>query len=173
MMSFEIESLLEHLNGFGGVYSANRIPKLKPTSKCKSFICNTDPSHLPGKHWFAMNTYKKGKKNILEVFDSYGTKSKIKHPKTWVIKTNKNCFQSLGSVVCGEYSIFFCHQRLLGNSFNQIIFALKKSKNPDKLVENYTLWLKHNIPKKINISCENQYCKKRENSHYPLNLIIK
>ena len=173
MNTEEIENLLRHLAGYTGTFSSNTIPKLKLTSKSKSFICNTDPSYLPGRHWIAMNMYKKGKKNILEVFDSYGTNGKINHSKNWVIKKNKECYQSPKSIVCGEYCVYFIHKRLLGNSFKNILLSLKNSKNSDKLVKKYTLWLKQNIPKKIIFSCKSQYCKTKGKLYYPYNLIIK
>ena len=102
MNTHEIENLLRHLNGYIGTFSADSIPKLKLTSKSKSFICNTDPSYLPGRHWIAMNMYKKGKKNILEVFDSYGTNGKINHSKNWVIKKIRNVIRAQNQLFAGN-----------------------------------------------------------------------
>lgn len=173
MNTGELNHLLDHLPGFQGTFASNQIPKLKLTTKNKSLICNTDPSHKPGTHWIAMNMYKKGKKNILEVFDSYGTKAKINHSKKWEIKMNKYCFQGSRSIVCGQYCVFFCHKRLLGYSFNQIVQCLKKSKNSDKLVEKYTLWLKKNLNEKMSKPCNEQYCKSKSKLTCPFKVIIK
>ena len=173
MNTGDLNHLLNHLDGFLGTYASNQIPKIKLTTKNKCLICNTDPSYKPGTHWIAMNMYKKGKKNILEVFDSYGTKAKIKHSKKWEIKMNKYRLQGPRSIVCGQYCVFFCHKRLLGYSFNEIVSCLKKSKNSDKLVQKYTLWLKKNLPKKVSKLCNGQYCKSKSQLTYPFEMIIK
>ena len=91
-----------------GVFARDHIPNLHSVSYPCCFICNTDPSHLPGTHWVSFYLTNP---SCIEFFDSYGL-----HPSTYGFTISITChntiqFQSIHSHVCGEYCIFFLYYR--------------------------------------------------------------
>ena len=69
-------------------------------------VCNTDPSHRPGRHWVAI--YVKDGRG--EYFDSFGRRPSAKferymnrHCRYWTF--NDKQLQSVASQLCGHYCI--------------------------------------------------------------------
>ena len=93
-------------------------------------ILNTDPSHLPGKHWNAL--YVDIKKRTILFYDSFGSLphkevnvfmerlkkegDKINGSGTWIIKINSRSHQKSSSE-CGMYSVYFIIRMVVGESF--------------------------------------------------------
>lgn len=141
----EIDSLLNNLPHFRGVFPSDRIPKTGLKKYPQAIIINLDPHYLPGSHWIASIIFKRGKNKMLQFFDSYGMKPPLNQvPKDWIVKHNPYRFQRPNSKVCGQYCIYFVRERLLGQSFNYILKKLKKKKNPDNFVKKYVVNLKKN-----------------------------
>ncbi len=111
-----------HINPvFQGVFPSDCLPKKQVYPS--AYIANTDGKAKPGAHWVAVFIDHEGNGDY---FDSYG------RVPTTIFKTylDKQCLQwqyngkqlqtSLTST-CGQYCIFFLHQRCRGNAMNQII----------------------------------------------------
>ena len=85
---------------FEGVFASNRIPDT--LGKGKACVINTQPSHLPGEHWYAVYRDTDG---ILRHFDSYGIVRKLKWTGP-VVHTMK--WRVQGTVpICGLYTLLF------------------------------------------------------------------
>jgi len=66
MNSEDIErAVRRRVRRFDGVFAADRLPN----DPCL-LVCNTDPSHNPGKHWVAIYVEEEGRYG--EYFDSFG-----------------------------------------------------------------------------------------------------
>ena len=97
--------------GFQGAFACDELKP--PSSLPASYIVNTDPRCLPGKHWVAIFINKNGDG---EYFDSFGSK-----PNEDICKFFKrNCskvyyntkrIQHDRSISCGVYCIYFLKQR--------------------------------------------------------------
>ena len=96
---------------FGGVYPRDVIPELLPHHK--AIVVNTDPHDRPGAHWVCLYL----SSPTVEYFDSYGLPPTHKdiqdfiqrHGETWT--HNTHCYQDLNTDVCGQYCVYFLHQR--------------------------------------------------------------
>lgn len=149
MNTLEIESILQNLKHFSGVYAADKLPSLvdvinknynkRPTC----FISNTQPSYHPGEHW-VLFYIPYNKRAPVEFFDSFGYHNqasflhskfffdfieKIKASNTSVqIKTNIDRIQDVGSTLCGHYCIIYAILRLQMNlSMSQILSRMNVS----------------------------------------------
>lgn len=107
-----------------GVYAADNIPRTLHTLPY-GFIVNTDPHHLPGKHWIACFI---NENCILELFDSYGNLPEKLSPyiKQYVNSferylTNNKRLQSSDTRVCGQYCLHYFMSRCRGHSMKNII----------------------------------------------------
>ena len=104
---------------YGGVVALDQLPIVikKPTI----FIVNSDPSGLPGKHWFAVFFT-----TINEHFDSAGfypnkvlEAELIAHGPRF--QYNDNRVQTFYSDTCGLFCLFYCYFRCRGYSFREIM----------------------------------------------------
>lgn len=133
-----------HFSHFLGVFAIDQLPSILPKHSDNTshycFIVNTDPSHLPGKHWIAV--WFSGKQG--EVFDSYGRPPPArlqcwltKHCRHWTYC--KRFIQGPLTMLCGVYCIFMLHRRCTNTAnlnFKQIVdleFGEIASLNDDKM----------------------------------------
>jgi hypothetical protein len=94
---------------FIGVYSADNLPEALQSGSI--LICNTDPEHLPGRHWIAVYlSQEEG-----EYFDSYGREPSKhfaqylnKHCRRWTYSMRQ--IQSAASSFCGQFCV--CYVKL-------------------------------------------------------------
>lgn len=107
-----------------GVYASDKIPK-NYNSLPYGFIANTDPHHLPGKHWVAFYVNEQG---VLETFDSYGKAPGEYSPfftrfmNTFERKLiNRKQLQNYNTKVCGQYCLFFLMCRCRRYSMRDIM----------------------------------------------------
>lgn len=130
-------------SNFVGVFSIDKVPKrLRKTS---FLIINTQPSHLPGQHWFCLI-----KRNVkeYELFDSLGVsndklnffKENNIFRKNSVVKFNESPLQISTSNTCGLFVLYFLIHRMhnLDMSFSSLmdeIFDLNLRINEDKVLE--------------------------------------
>jgi len=126
---------------FLGVFAIDEIPhKIEPKS---FFVCNTDPSHLKGKHWIAFICLEK---NNCEIFDSLGLKkNEIEQYFNFQQKMNfiynTTPVQSISSKLCGFFVVTFVIERMLNQTmdFDEIIeniFSHNQDLN-DKIVTDF------------------------------------
>jgi hypothetical protein len=107
---------------FRGVYACDKLPKNVPTSSL--YVCNTDPSTLPGEHWIVI--YIDSKKRA-DFFDSFGMHPSVKIFETFlnnnsVVWSHSNkVVQHPFSDACGYHCIFFAFHRCLGFNMNAIV----------------------------------------------------
>ena len=88
--------------------------------KPSSYICNLDPSTMPGSHWVCLYFPPKG---LPEYFDSFGFPP-LEPFELFLGKSYRfnPCFiQYPLSTVCGQYCIYFLWQRSLNKSMNIIL----------------------------------------------------
>lgn len=82
-----------------------------------AFITNTKPSNEPGEHWVAFIAWNQDE---VEFFDSYGI-SPAFYTRTFAtflrsfksVHTNPLTLQSVVTVVCGQWCLFWLYQRLV------------------------------------------------------------
>lgn len=122
---------------YGGVYASDNLP-VKPKGR-KVYIINTDPSHLPGKHWVTVYTDR-----IYEYFDSLSKSPqnnihKFMKADTKSYLTNTSKLQYDHSTTCGLFCLFYCYFRCRGFSFKRIIdmFNSNDLLYNDSLVEEF------------------------------------
>ena len=66
MNTYELERAIgDYVKRFDGVFASDRLP-----TKPRLFVCNTDPSDMPGEHWIAIYVDDNG--HYGEYFDSLG-----------------------------------------------------------------------------------------------------
>ena len=117
-------------NVFCGVIPIDKLPMKKIRREC-AFIVNTDESHLPGEHWFAIYVPKRGP---IEYFDSYGIPPYHPIIYNFINKVNKRNFihnklriQSNPSVNCGKFSLFYIYFRARGYTMKQYLKFFNKT----------------------------------------------
>ena len=123
---------------FYGVYSGNKIPKLR--SLPALIVCNTDTSSRPGEHWIVLyvDENRRG-----EYFDSMG-RFPNKWFKTFLVENytdwiwNGKQLESVISKLCGHYCIFYCFHRCIGVDVRKVakMFTKDTSLN-DSIVHNF------------------------------------
>ena len=82
------------------------LPRDKWTLDQGSVIINTDPAHLPGKHWLAIHV----QEGQIYFFDSSGHSPEyygFHFPKDYDVISNTKRWQSIGTEYCGHYCLFF------------------------------------------------------------------
>jgi len=124
-------------NKFCGVFAAENIPdKRRRLPYC--FIANTDPSWMPGQHWVAVYV---SPSRTVEYFDSFGRRPMTPKMKEFCGRNyifNANTLQSPLSPFCGQYCIYFLHERCRGKSFKNIMnFYNRNLYSNDMFVNNF------------------------------------
>lgn len=125
----------------GGIFSVDKLPQTEILKR--SYIINTDPSFLPGKHWvvayFPQNS-------PAEFFDSLGRSPSyyspfivnfLTHSQNKQFKHNLQVLQPSNSSTCGLYCLFFLYYRARSITFEQILnmFSKDLEHNDNVIVE--------------------------------------
>lgn len=97
-----------------------------------AIICNTDESHMPGKHWIVMYLSERGDG---ECFDSYGrhpglyhanfTRFMNRHCRSWVY--NDRVLQGPFTQTCGHYCVVYAACKCNGYSLEEVVDAMEKA----------------------------------------------
>lgn len=129
---------------FAGVYPSDKIPKFLKVHNF--FICNTDDSGNPGRHWYLIY---KVNKAILECFDSLGIDddkrkflfSTFKSRGIRKLKYNMTKLQSQNTSTCGQFCVYYIVNRIhnLDLSFSEFLneyFEIDEDKN-EQLVNRF------------------------------------
>lgn len=160
MNTDEIHEILKRYKGrFLGVFPLDEIPDLTRFKTQKALIFNEDPAGKPGTHWMALFLMPRGGEPTVQYFDSYGRPPVLKFPG-FKVRYNKFRLQSFFSIVCGQFCIYFVHQRLRGKSFSAIISTLRKKRRPDEFVANYVkkVFGRQSLPIRRGCQCAKTFC---------------
>lgn len=124
-----------------GVYSPDTLPE-KVTSYPSAYICNTDYSYLPGRHWVVF-WFKS--KDYGEFYDSFG-----QTPKHYKIEFeqflqrnvvsyvyNNIPLQNARATVCGYHVLYFLLMKCFGLNMKDMTDFLKTLTSPDQYVYQY------------------------------------
>ena len=127
-------------NVFKGVYSANTLPNIRreKSKEAKAYVFNLDPSYLPGSHWVAVYSNRKG----IEYFDSYGlppSTDRIRRLLGSRCKYNTKRLQSFYTTVCGQYCLYFIWKRCHGQSMETILQSFGENTTLNDLIVNSTV----------------------------------
>lgn len=137
------------LKSFGGIFSIDEIPLLVEPNKY--VIVNSDPSFLPGKHWFCM-FYAQG--SNVEFFDSLG-KEPFYYSSNIIQSVNKykkiiyssKKIQPSNSSTCALYCLYYIYHRLRGYNFSSILNVFSDIvEHNDVIVIDFI----HNFPEIVN-----------------------
>ena len=117
MNTDEIRRALRRVTNFDGVYSIDRLP-----DRPHLLVCNTDPSHRPGRHWICICV----ENGTGEYFDSFGRPPNdgLRHYMNIVCEHwtfNARQLQSTVSSFCGHYCIYYCLLRSRGITMREIV----------------------------------------------------
>lgn len=106
-----------------GVFPADRIPKRHSTNPY-GMIVNTDPHHLPGRHWVAFFI----NNDHLEAFDSYGHSPGLYSINLMQfmqrfrrVTINTKELQDSKTNVCGQFCLYYLMCRCRGYSMSDIV----------------------------------------------------
>lgn len=121
MKTDEIRHALRNVRQFGNVYSVDTLPR-RPRGL---LVCNLDVSYRPGTHWVVI--YVDGDSGRGEYFDSFGRPPSAPiraYLDRWCKRRwtyNDRQLQSVVSLLCGQYCIFYCALRDKGITLRQIV----------------------------------------------------
>ena len=98
---------------FGGVYPRDLLPEILPHGK--AIVVNTDPHDQPGAHWVCLYVTSP----VVEYFDSYGLPPLHRDIQDFIRRHgegihNPHVYQDLNTDVCGQYCVYYLHQRHKG-----------------------------------------------------------
>jgi len=118
-----------------GIYPSDLLPD-NPSKPC-CFIVNTDPSHLPGKHWVVIYL---SENSVIEYFDSFGRPPIINNIQTFINKygkkliNNKKQIQNNTSNTCGMFCILFIAFKTSGLNMSDFISLFSVDTNYNELL---------------------------------------
>jgi hypothetical protein len=107
-----------------------------------AYICNIDPSYLPGSHWIVFWI---DNPNYDEFYDSLGKPHEYYNTGFSIFLQN-NCercmynnapIQNRGSVTCGYHVLFYLLMKCFNYAMSQIITILRHSVDPDVYVKEF------------------------------------
>lgn len=124
-----------------GVLSPDTLPTTVTTFPA-AYICNTEESHLSGKHWIVFWFQSP---LHAEYFDSFAKTPESYHPnlKDFLHRNavsytiNTISLQSKNSTVCGYYVLFYLLMKCKHLQLNSIVDWLKRVNEPDHYVYEY------------------------------------
>ena len=128
-------------NVIRGVFSSNNLPQ-KVSIYPSAYICNTDPSYLPGSHWVVFWI---DSPHYAEFYDSLGKPPEY-YDAAFDIFLRNNCrrcvynnleIQNKKSVTCGYHVLFYSWMKCYNYVMSQIIKIVLQSDNPDEHVTEF------------------------------------
>ena len=144
MYTDEITTILENDDFvgpiFGGCLPSDKLCGLGVVSLPCAYVCNYDPSHLPGTHWVAIYISDDRKGYFFCPFGLEPLSDHIydfleRNCDEWTMNTRQ--LQGWDSTSCGQFSIFFLMYKSRGWSMNFIVslFDNDTSKNDRAVYE--------------------------------------
>lgn len=143
---------------FRGVFPSDQLPSQVPHYP-SVFIANVDALGKPGSHWCAFYFTSK---HDGEFFDSYGQPPQDFSPmfyrflenntRTWTFNTQ--CLQSIDSMVCGHYCLYYALNRCRKRSMKAIVSRFtNNTRLNDQWVKRFIVkhfgFVYHNITKYV------------------------
>ena len=124
-----------------GVFPADKLPR-HVNSFPSAYVCNTDPSDLPGKHWVVFWFQSPTK---AEFYDSFGRLPECyaKEFVTFLELNAQSCVynneavQSTTSDSCGYHVLFYLLKKCQNVSMKRIVNVLKQCRSPDAYVYDF------------------------------------
>jgi hypothetical protein len=136
LSNFDINKMLAGSKTFKGVYSIDKLTKLRK-SKDWSMIINLEPSYKQGSHWVAL--FNSPKNKFTYYFDSFGFPPPDEITlKYRPIKFNSHPIQHTKSSACGYYAVYFIKQMEKGIDYLQFIYKFEQKFNSmknEKIIE--------------------------------------
>ena len=124
-----------------GVYSPDTLP-LRVTTYPSAYICNTDPSHLPGRHWvvFWFRNWTQA-----EFYDSLGYApnhyddrfSRFLKDNATSFRYNDVPLQAKYATTCGDHVLFYVLMKCKHMRLQDIVRLLKSVPSTDRYVYRY------------------------------------
>ena len=116
---------------FNGIFAIDKLNFTIPHTE-GYYICNTDESFKRGKHWVVIYISKNARK--IEYFDSLGKIPlnrfiKFMQTRNLKIAHNTKRLQSVSSLACGYFCLYFIYLRSRGISLAYIINNFSSSLN--------------------------------------------
>ena len=152
--SLLIESVCDTSTKYLGVFALDQLPPTLYKFPC-CYVANTDPLSLPGTHWVAFYL---DSSSQLEFFDSYGSSPEDYNfpipPHLTSIVCNQYPIQKIQSDVCGQYCVYYLHQRSHLTPLSSIISSLQSHPEPDSYVRSFVARLSSKFSSS-NHSCSN------------------
>ena len=123
------------------IYSVDTLPTTIHTFP-SAYICNTEESYLPGRHWIVFWFHDPFQS---ECFDSFGLLPGQYNGKfeDFLTKNTNTCiynnvqFQSKNSDVCGYYVLYYLLMKCKSMKLYDIVNKLSKCASPDQYVVEY------------------------------------
>ena len=136
LTNFEIQKYYENEPKFNGVYSGDKLPKIK----AGAYLINLDEYSDIKTHSVALWL---NNSNNVTYFDSFGVEHISKEIKTFIgnknIKTNIFIIQAYDSIMCGYFCIGFINYMLKGKTLTEYtnLFSPNNFKKNDDIILNY------------------------------------
>lgn len=124
-----------------GIFSPDTLP-LHVTLYPSAYICNTDPSYLPGRHWVV---FWFSNESQAEFYDSLGHGPEHNDPRfSTFLKNNAVSFryndvslQHMHATTCGYHVLFYLLMKCKHKQMQDIVRLLKSKQSPDRYVYQY------------------------------------
>ena len=135
LTNFEIQKYYENESRFNGVYSRDKLPKIKDGA----YVINLDEYSNVGTHWVSLWV----NNNNVTYFHSFGVEHIPKEIKKLIvnknIKTNIFRIQAYDSIMCGYFCIGFIDFMLAGKTLTEYtnLFSPNNFKKNDDIILNY------------------------------------
>lgn len=139
---------------FRGVFSVDNI---KSQQGPGIYVCNTDPSDRPGKHWIVIGIPPENSDRVVEYFDSFGfppqqqefvdfLNNNTTSSSSWIYNTER--IQHPLSTVCGHYCVLYAFNFAQNKSMAHFIarFDTKKVFENDIMVHERGMFARMDIP---------------------------
>ena len=136
LTNFEIQKYYENEPKFNGVYSGDKLPKIK----AGAYLINLDEYSDIKTHSVALWL---NNSNNVTYFGSFGVEHISKEIKTFIgnknIKTNIFIIQAYDSIMCGYFCIGFINYMLNGKTLTEYtnLFSPNGFKKNDDIILNY------------------------------------
>ena len=135
LTNFEIQKYYENESRFNGVYSRDKLPKIKDGA----YVINLDEYSNVGTHWVSLWV----NNNNVTYFHSFGVEHIPKEIKKLIvnknIKTNIFRIQAYDSIMCGYFCIGFIDFMLKGKTLTEYtnLFSPNNFEKNDDIILNY------------------------------------
>lgn len=145
--NFDIMKWIEYLSrgreiDFKGVISRDEILGIHPHGGVGYYIANLNKSSESGSHWVVI--YIKDNRCVVEYFDSFGLNApeevvELSEKMRVNYLFNSTQYQSLDSVLCGYWCLYFINERAAGRTYYELLkpFSHSDTVYNEKFIRDY------------------------------------